>query len=113
MLLQLDRLTARVSSTRDKGCRLETYRDGDTYVIDIDLPGVDPADIDFAIDGTVLTVRAERVRTAEEAAASPGEVCSKQVELSDELDLDQIDARYDQGALTLTIPVRGGLARAA
>src|ERR1041384_455243 len=102
MLLQLDRLTARVTSTRTTGCRLQTYRDGDTYVIDIDLPGVDPADIDFAIDGNVLTVRAERVRTAAEVAAAPAEGCSKQVVLADELDTDQIDARYDNGALTLT-----------
>lgn len=113
MLLQLDRLTARVTSTRTTGCRLQTYRDGDTYVIDIDLPGVDPADIDFSIDGNVLTVRAERVPNATDSAAAPAEGRSKQVVLSDELDTDQIDARYDNGALTLTIPVRPGLARAA
>jgi HSP20 family protein len=114
MLLQMDRLTARVTSTRATGCRLETYRDGDTYVIDIDLPGIDPADIDFSVDHHVLTVRAQRVRPGDDDTAAATQECSKQVVLSDTLDVDQLAARYDNGALTLTIPVRAEeLARAA
>ena len=37
----LDRLTARVfdTATRTSGCRLDAYRDGETFFIDIDLPG--------------------------------------------------------------------------
>jgi HSP20 family protein len=108
----LDRLTARVfdSATRSSGARLDAYRDGDTFVIDIDLPGVDPASIDVTVDRKVLTVRAERKRPQREGlqlvvAERPMGTFSRQVFLSDTLDTDRLDARYDSGVLTLTIPV--------
>ena len=103
-----DRLTARVfdSATRTSGCRLEAYREGDTYVIDIDLPGVDPASIDVMVDRQVLTVRAER-KHAEGPVVSeqPAGELSRQVTLSDTLDTDRLEARHDNGVLTLTIPL--------
>jgi len=122
-----DRLTARVfdSATRTSGCRLEAYREGDTYVIDIDLPGVDPASIDVMVDRQVLTVRAER-KHAEASAVTeqPTGELSREVTLSDTLDTDRLEARHDNGVLTLTIPLvtsnprrvevtRSGLAHAA
>jgi HSP20 family protein len=111
-----DRLTARVfdSATRRSGARLDAYRDGDTFYIDIDLPGVDPADIDVTADHRVVTVRCARRRP--ERAAPTGTV-TRQVPLPEALDTDHLDARYDDGVLTLRIPVadaaRPGLAAAA
>lgn len=108
----LERLTARVfeSSTRTAGARLDAYRDKDNFFIDIDLPGIDPASIDITVDGKVLTVRAERGRTEREGvrylvAERPMGVFSRQVQLSDKLDTDRLEARYDKGVLTLSIPV--------
>ena len=108
----LDRLTARVfdTATRTSGCRLDAYRDGDTFFIDIDLPGVDPASIDVTVDRKVLTVRAERHRPQRDglrlvvAERSMG-TFTRQVFVSDTLDTDRLEARYDNGVLTLTIPV--------
>jgi HSP20 family protein len=115
-VLEPDRLTARVfdSATRGAGCRLETYREGDTFHIDIDLPGVDPADIDVSVEGTVLTIRAERRRDQHEAlrrAGRPAGSCTRQVDLSDALDTDRTEASYDHGVLTLRIPVTGPATR--
>lgn len=114
----LDRLTARVveSAGRTSGCRLDAYRDGGTFYIDIDLPGVDPADIDIVIDRKVLTVRASRHNLEHEGvsdAAGSGDVegewpmgaFSRQVFLSDTLDTDRLEARYENDVLTLRIPV--------
>jgi HSP20 family protein len=108
----LDRLTARVfdSAARGSGARLDAYRDGDNFVIDIDLPGVDPASIDVTVDRKVLTVRAERKRAEREGlrllvAERPMGTVTRQVFLSDSLDTDRLEARYDNGVLTLTIPV--------
>jgi HSP20 family protein len=97
-----ERLTARVldKPARSAGCRLETYRDGDTFHIDIDLPGVDPADIDFSVDDRVLTVRAARRHDGLRLVTG-----EKQLPLSDTLDTDRIDARYEDGQLTLQIPI--------
>ena len=100
--LDLDRLTARVSdsTTRRSGARLECYRDGSTFVVDIDLPGVDPAGIDISVDGERLTVRAERKHDAPDEPHG-----SRQFELSDRLDVDRLEARCEDGVVTLQIPV--------
>ncbi|HEU4349127.1 MAG TPA: Hsp20/alpha crystallin family protein [Actinoplanes sp.] len=97
-----ERLTARVfdSATVRSGCRLETYRDGDTYFIDIDLPGVDPADIDVTADRAMLTIRASRRREGLRLVTS-----ERQVPLSDTLDTDRLEAAYENGQLTLRIPI--------
>ncbi|MEU4421302.1 Hsp20/alpha crystallin family protein [Actinoplanes sp. NPDC024001] len=106
----LERLTTRVFATREAGARLDAYREDDTFFIDIDLPGVDPASIDITVDGKVLTVRAERKRTDGEdrrlvIAERPTGPFSRQVVLSEKLDTDRLEARYDNGVLTLRIPV--------
>jgi HSP20 family protein len=107
-----DRLTTRVfdSATRTGGARLDAYREGESFFIDIDLPGVDPASIDITVDRKVLSVRAERKRVEREGvtyvvAERPMGPVSRQVFLSDSLDTDRLDARYDNGVLTLSIPV--------
>ena len=109
----LDRLTARVFDTasRTSGARLDAYRIDDTFHIDIDLPGVDPAGIDITVDNKVLTVRAERKRAEGEnvrylVAERPVGSVGRQVFLSDTLDTDRLDAKYENGVLTLSIPVR-------
>ena len=109
----LDRLTARVfdSATRSSGARLDAYRIDDTFHIDIDLPGVDPAGIDITVDNKVLTVRAERKRAEGEnvrylVAERPAGSVGRQVFLSDTLDTDRLDAKYENGVLTLSIPVK-------
>jgi HSP20 family protein len=108
----LDRITARVfdTATRNSGARLDAYRIDDTFYIDIDLPGVDPASIDVTVDRKVLTVRAERKRTEREGlqmlvAERPMGTVTRQVFLSESLDTDRLEARYDNGVLTLSIPV--------
>ena len=79
-------------------------------VIDIDLPGVDPAGIDISVDRKVLTVRAERKRVEREGvkyvvAERPTGAVSRQVFLSESLDTDRLEARYENGVLNLSIPV--------
>ena len=64
-------------------------------------PGVDPAAIDISVDDDVLTVRAER-KPGDDAAP---ETVQREVDLSDKLDTDRLDAGYDNGVLTLRIPI--------
>jgi HSP20 family protein len=114
MLLRsdFDRVTTRVfdTATRTAGARLDAYRDGDAFFIDIDLPGVDPASIDVTVDRNVLSVRAERVRGDREGvqrlvSERPMGTFTRQLVLGDTLDTDQLEADYDAGVLTLSIPV--------
>ncbi|MGK5678323.1 Hsp20/alpha crystallin family protein [Actinoplanes sp. URMC 104] len=104
---ELDQLTCRVfDSTRSSGARLAAYRIDGTFYVDIDLPGVDRAGIDISVDEGVLTVRAER-RAADGAAATAAGPVTREVDLSDaeSLDTDRLEARCDNGVVTLTIPI--------
>jgi HSP20 family protein len=119
---ELEQLTARVFDTRRSGARLNAYRIDDTFYIDVDLPGADPAGIDVAVDRGTLTIRCERKQglrlvitesstqpsTGPATGPSTGPV-TREVPLSDTmadaLDTDRLDARYENGVLTLSIPV--------
>ena len=90
---------------------IDLYRAGDHFVLHVDLPGVDPGSVDVSVEGRSLTIQA--VRTSREATnevqwlareRSVG-TYARQLTLGDGLALDQIDATYADGVLTLTIPV--------
>jgi HSP20 family protein len=89
---------------------LDAYRDGDTYFVEIDLPGVDPASIDATVDGNVLTVQAKRTRTEREGLRrivterASGTV-ARRLYLGEGLDTERLEASYDAGVLTLSVPV--------
>jgi HSP20 family protein len=90
---------------------VDSYRNGDEFVIAFDLPGVDRDAIDIDVERNVLTVRAERrpVNLGDGAEAHlterPLGVFSRQLFLGDALDTDRIDATYDNGVLVLRIPI--------
>ena len=88
---------------------MDAWRDGDTFHVEFDLPGVDPASIDLDVERNVVTVRAERPNRASDAeliaAERPRGVFSRQLVLGDNLDTEHIEASYDTGVLTLDIPV--------
>ena len=88
---------------------MDAWRDGDTFVVELDVPGVEPGSIDLDVERNVVTVRAERPGLNEDkemlAAERPRGVFSRQLVLGDTLDTDHITASYDAGVLTLRIPV--------
>jgi HSP20 family protein len=108
---ELDRLTSQVFGTaaRPAFMPLDAWREGDTFRLEFDLPGVDPGSIDLDVERNVLTVRADRPMretTSEQLAAErPRGVFSRQLILGDNLDLEKITASYRDGVLHLTIPV--------
>ena len=111
---ELDRLTQQVFGTQGTLARpavmpMDAWRDGDTFVVELDVPGVNPGSIDLDVERNVVTVRAERPGPDENtemlAAERPRGVFSRQLVLGDTLDTDHITASYDAGVLTLKIPV--------
>jgi HSP20 family protein len=108
----LDQLTGRSGSTARalSGMPMDAYRVGDTFVAHFDLPGVDPGSIDLSIEGTTLTVSAERsvpqLEGAEWSIAErPFGSYTRQLVLGRSLDTDRLEASYHDGVLTLSIPV--------
>jgi HSP20 family protein len=108
---ELDRLAQQVFGTmaRPTVMPMDAWRDGEHFVVEFDLPGVDPSSIDLDVERNVLTVKAERNELPEStesiAAERPRGVFSRQLVLGDNLDTEHIEASYDTGVLTLVIPV--------
>jgi len=107
----LDRLTQQLMGTTNRPAvmPMDAWREGDRFVIEFDLPGVNADSIDLDVERNVLTVRAERVaRNGDwEALASerPRGAFSRQLVLGDNLDLERIEAGYADGVLRLVVPV--------
>jgi HSP20 family protein len=111
---ELDRLTQHVLGTSGTLARpsvmpMDAWRDGDTFHVEFDLPGVNPDSIDLDVERNVVTVKAERPPRASDAEAIAAErprgVFSRQLILGDNLDTERIAASYESGVLTLLIPV--------
>jgi HSP20 family protein len=110
---ELDRFTQQMPGTaaRPAAMPMDAYRDGHTFYVRFDLPGVHADAIDLTAEQNVLTVRAERVPERPEnaeplLAERPAGTFTRQVFPGDTLDPDSIAADYSAGVLTLTIPVR-------
>jgi HSP20 family protein len=108
---EFDRLTQdRWSGGRMPVMPMDAYRQDDHFVIHFDLPGVDARSIDLTVEKNVLTVSAERRWQPGDGAEvvateRPQGNFSRQLFLGDGLDAERIDAEYDTGVLTVTIPV--------
>src|SRR6478609_6849392 len=109
---ELDRVAGQLLDNR-QGPRLmpmDLYRDGDHYVLNADLPGIDPGSVDIDIDGQLLTIRAERTVGAADGVkwiTRERETASflRQLNLGQGIDTDAISATYNNGVLTVAIPV--------
>jgi HSP20 family protein len=109
---ELDQLTQQTAAAtrRFPVMPMDAYREGDRFVLRFDLPGVDPSSIDLTVEKNVLTVAASRewkLGEAAEVVASerPQGSFSRQLFLGESLDADRIHAEYDQGVLTVTVPI--------
>ena len=110
---EFDRLAQHVlgagTTSRPAVMPMDAWREGDVFRIEFDLPGVAEDTIDIDVERNVLTIRAERpARTGDwERLASerPTGLFSRQLVLGENLDLEHLEAHYDNGVLSLTVPV--------
>jgi HSP20 family protein len=111
---EFDRLSQQVFGTpgtlaRPSAMPMDAWREGHEFIVEFDLPGVDPDSIDLDVERNVLTVKAERKPLQGDrellAAERPRGVFSRQLILGDTLDTERVQAAYDGGVLTLKIPV--------
>lgn len=101
------------SSGSDRAPRfmpMDLYKVDDHYVLSADLPGIDPGSIDVDVDRGTLTLTAHRSApestgvqwiTSERFAGT----FRRQVSLGDGVDTQRISAAYDNGVLSITIPL--------
>jgi HSP20 family protein len=86
-------------------CKIE-----DHYVLTADLPGVDPGSVDVDVDNGTLTISAHRTARSEDAVQWLTNerffgTYRRQLSLGEGVDPAGIAASYENGVLTVTIPV--------
>ncbi len=112
----VDRLFQQMWSAQQNGPRpmampMDAYRRDDSFLLQLDLPGVTPESIEITVEEGVLTISAER------PAPPRGEgvesviaertfgTFTRQVVLGKTLDSERIEANYEGGVLTVAIPI--------
>lgn len=113
---EMDRLTEQMlgvpagSQRAPRFMPMDLYRSGDHYVLHADLPGVDPGSVDVSVDNGTLTIRAERSSRSEDtvewlASERFTGAYMRQLSLGEGVDAERIGATYENGVLTVTIPL--------
>lgn len=117
MLMRIDPFREFERLTRDIGAAvrpsflpMDAWRQGDEFVLELDVPGVEADAIDLDVERNVLTVSAQRESGAPDdcdvlTSERPKGSFSRQLVLGDNLDLSKIKASCSAGVLTLRIPV--------
>jgi HSP20 family protein len=111
---EFDRLAQQLfeagTATRPTVIPMDAWAEGDTVLVELDVPGVPAEKLDVDVERNVLTVRAERPaprngRVEMLAAERPTGLFTRQLVLGDDLDLERIEADCHDGVLRLRIPV--------
>jgi HSP20 family protein len=105
-----DEMFGRAGGAATVAMPMDLYRSGDHFVLHCDLAGVDPNSVDVNVDNRVLTIRAERsARTDTDVQWLRREraigTFERKLSMGDGLDLENISATWQEGVLTLSIPV--------
>jgi len=109
---ELERMSRALLGNREgpRMMPMDLYREGDHYILNADLPGVDPGSVDVDVDGQMLTIRAQRtMKEAEDTKwllkEREGGSFMRQLAFGQDVDAEHISAHYDNGVLSVTIPV--------
>ena len=96
---------------RNWGMPMDAYRKDDMFLLQLDVPGIAADSVELTVDNNVLTIKATRhAPTMQEGvepviAERPWGEFTRQVLLGSNLDVSRIQADYDAGVLTVSIPV--------
>jgi HSP20 family protein len=79
-------------------------------VVHVEIPGMDPKDIDVSLNGNVLNLRGERKHEHEEKDENVHRIerrygaFSRTIQLPADVDEDKVNANYKDGVLKLNLP---------
>ena len=82
------------------------------YQLDVEMPGFDKKDIKISLENGYLTVSAEKSSREEENKDKNEKYirkectvsCSRSYYVGDDIERENVKAKYDNGMLTLTVP---------
>ncbi len=98
--------------------RMDVKEADGKYLVNAEIPGVNKDDIHVTVDGNRVSISAE---VKQEKETKDGErvirsersygMASRSFTLADEVDQDQVQAKYNNGVLELTLPKKPGSMR--
>ena len=95
--------------SRALGLPVDVYRKGDEFVVEVDVPGMDPRKLDVTVERNMLSITGERPARHDSGdvvlCERPHARFSRQLYLGENLDTGGVEASYDNGVLTIRIPV--------
>ena len=99
--------------------KVDVKENGDAYTVQAEIPGVPKEDIQVAVDGNVVSLRAEikqQDSTSQDEKTLRSEryygAVSRSFQLASDIDQTQAKAKYDNGVLTLTLPKKQAMSGA-
>ncbi|BBY82007.1 Hsp20/alpha crystallin family protein [Mycolicibacterium pulveris] len=104
-------LTSQTGSSRSpRFMPMDLCKIDDHYLLTADLPGVDPGSVDVNVDNGMLTISAHRTARSEDGAQWLTSerffgTYRRQLALGEGIDTDAISATYENGVLSVTIPL--------
>jgi len=104
-------LTSQTGSNRTpRFMPMDLCKIDDHYVLTADLPGIDPGSVDISVDNGTLTISAHRTARSEDSVQWFANerffgTYRRSLSLGDNVDVSAISATYENGVLTVTIPV--------
>lgn len=86
---------------------VETFVRNGEFVVRADLPGIDPKNVELAVEGNRLTIKGERKEVSEDKERYYREVSfgrfERMLELPPGVDAESIKATYHEGVLEVTM----------
>jgi HSP20 family protein len=109
----VERLLGRSASgeggeSRSLGLPVDVFQSGDAVIVEVDVPGMDPSTLDLTVERNMLSISGERPARHDAEALlceRPHAKFGRQLYLGENLDTDSVQASYENGVLTVTIPL--------
>jgi HSP20 family protein len=89
---------------------INIYEDHDALVVECEAPGIDEEKLDLTVTGDVLTIKGERpaIEACDDTRVHIHErgygVFNRAVTLPSNIDSEQVEARYENGVLSIRLP---------
>ena len=92
---------------------LDVYESGDKYVVAVELPGIEPGDVEVSVEDSTLTIRGQRdffYKDTDDESFRRIErrygQFTRTLTLPSTANVEQVDASFDKGVLTIEVPKR-------
>jgi HSP20 family protein len=89
---------------------VDVSEDKESFIVQAELPGMDPKDVDVNISGNMLTVKGEKKKEEEKKDEHRHSMeryygsFQRSFQLPANVNTDKIDATFEKGVLKITLP---------